>query len=68
MTTVKELIKHLLTLDQNLPVAYRCMSEQLLLDTDELQVKKLCLPRNDGWIQNQRPDMPTQEYLLFPGN
>lgn len=66
--TVAELIDHLKTFDPNLTVAYRCMSEQVMVEADELVVKELTVPRNDGWIQDLRSDLPKQTYLLFPGN
>jgi hypothetical protein len=66
--TVAELITFLQTQPQDLPVAYRRCSEQVLLQADEIEVADLCKPRPDGWIQNNRKDMPTQQYLLFPGN
>lgn len=66
--TVAELIDFLKTRPQHLPVAYRCCSEQLLLEAKDIQVAYLCLPRADGWIQNARPGMPKQKYLLLPGN
>jgi hypothetical protein len=66
--TVKELIDLLLTYPQDLPVAYSIYSEQCLLEADDITVADLCRARPDGWIQNKRPDMPTQQYLLFPGN
>lgn len=65
---VKELIEFLKTQPQELQVAYRCCSEQVLLKPDDIYVTALCEPREDGWIQNRRPDKPTQDYLLFPGN
>jgi hypothetical protein len=66
--TVRELIKYLLTLDQDMIVAHRMFSEQCELNIDEIAVVDLCYPRSDGWIQNARPDMPTRKYLLLPGN
>lgn len=66
--TVKELIKFLQMQSQDLPVAYRCCSEQVLLEIKDIIVIDLCQPRADGWIQNRRPDMATSPYLLFPGN
>ncbi len=68
MMTVKDLIEFLQTQQQDLPVAYSCYSEQVLLQADEIVERDLCYPMVDGWIQNKRPDMPTQKYLLFPGN
>jgi hypothetical protein len=66
--TVKELIKLLQTYPSTLLVAYKCCSEQNLLEADEIKVIEACDPRYDGWIQNERPDMPKKPYLLFPGN
>lgn len=66
--TVAELIAFLQTQPQDLPVAYRCFSEQVLLEPDGIRIKEECKPRDDGWIQNKRPDMETQTYLIFPGN
>ena len=66
--TVAELIAFLQTQPQDLPVAYRCCSEQVLLESDDIRIKEACKPREDGWIQDKRPDKETQTYLLFPGN
>ena len=66
--TVLELIEFLQEQPQDLQVAYRRYSEQCLMDTEDIEVLTACVPRPDGWIQNKRWDMPTQEYLLFPGN
>lgn len=65
---VSELIEYLQTQPQDLEVVYKCFSEQVLLDADELEVIEVCPPRQDGWIQDKRGDMPTQQYLCFPGN
>lgn len=66
--TVKELIEFLKTQPQDLKVVYECYSEQVLMDPTDIEVKTLCKPRMDGWVQNYRKDMPTEEYLVFPGN
>jgi len=66
--TVKELIIFLETQPQDLQVAYKCCSEQVLLEATDIEVVECCIPRNDGWIQDKRPDIQTQHYLLFPGN
>lgn len=66
--TVKELIKFLETLPENLPIAYKLHSEQCLMELGDLEVFEACLPRPDGWIQYKRPDKPSQLYLIFPGN
>lgn len=66
--TVADLIQHLQTLPQDLPVCFYQYSEQVLLELSSLKIHEFCLPRPDGWIQNKRPDMPSQKYLVFPGN
>lgn len=66
--TVADLIAYLQTQPQELAVAYRCYSEQVLLQASEISISHLCEPRPDGWIQNARPDMKTRPYLMFPGN
>lgn len=65
---VSELIAFLQTQPQHLTVAYRLHSEQCTLDAEDIRIEELCHPRPDGWIQDKRPDMPTQSYLVFPGN
>lgn len=65
---VSELIEFLQKQPQDILVAYTCCSEQALMDADEIEIKELCHPRPDGWIQNKRPDKETKPYLLFPGN
>ena len=66
--TVAELIAYLQTQPQELQVAYRRCSEQVLLEVKEIEIAEKCQPRPDGWIQDKRPDKPTQTYLLLPGN
>lgn len=66
--TVAEFIEFLKTQPQDLKVAYQCYSENCLLDTENIGIADLCHPRPDGWIQNKRPDMETETYLLLPGN
>ena len=66
--TVAELVEFLKTQPQDLQVAYQMFSENDLLETKDIRIASLCKPRPDGWVQNKRPDMPTQDYLLFPGN
>ena len=65
---VAELIEFLKTQPQDFEVAYSVYSEQCLMNTGDIGVLKACVARPDGWIQDARPDMPTQGYLLFPGN
>lgn len=66
--TVAEFIEVLKDLPQDLLVAYRRCSEQKLLEPREISIEEACWPRPDGWIQNKRPDMPAQTYLMLPGN
>lgn len=66
--TVKEFIEYLKTQPQDLQVAFSRYSEQCLLEVDDIIIQDLCYPRPDGWIQDKRSDMPTQKYLLLPGN
>ncbi len=66
--TVKELIKFLEKQPQDIQVGYQCYSEQCILEEENIAIESFCEPRNDGWVQNKRPDMPTQDYLMFPGN
>ncbi|RZK44588.1 MAG: hypothetical protein EOO61_03275 [Hymenobacter sp.] len=66
--TVQELIDLLGTYDPSLPVAYSLFSEQCMLEASDIAVHELCEQRNDGWVQNARPDKKLIPYLLFPGN
>jgi hypothetical protein len=66
--TVAELICFLQTQPQDALVAYCRYSEQCLMEPREIMPYKACPPRPDGWVQDERPDMPTQTYVLFPGN
>lgn len=65
---VSELVAVLQKYPQDIQVAYRMCSEQLLLDAEDIKLVELCEPRADGWIHSARPDKPKQTYLLFPGN
>lgn len=66
--TVAELIAYLQVQPQDMQVVYRCYSEQNLLAAWEIEIVDLCEPRPDGWVENKRPDRPTQKYLRLPGN
>lgn len=66
--TVADLIAYLQTQPQEIAVAYRRFSEQVLLQASEIMIAHECEPRPDGWIQNARPDMKTRPYLMFPGH
>ena len=65
---VSEFIEFLRTQPQDLQVAYRCCSEQCLLEVNQITIEENCDPRPDGWIQNKRPDKPVETYLMLPGN
>jgi len=66
--TVSDLIDFLKNQRQDLPVAYRCFSEFVLMEVSEIEISELCHPRADGWVHDNRPDKPTMEYIVFPGN
>lgn len=66
--TVAEFIEYLKTQPQEIQVAYCLYSEHCLLDANDISVKELCERRNDGWLQNKRPDKPFIKYLVLPGN
>lgn len=65
---VKELIEILQTKDPEMLVLYECFSERTLMYPTDIYEVYSCKPRPDGWVQNERPDKPTQKYLCFPGN
>lgn len=65
--TVAELIAELQKYPKDMLVAFPMWSEQLLLDKDNINVKKLCKVREDGWIQNYRSDKPHVDYLVLGG-
>ena len=66
--TVAEFIEYLKTQPQEIQVAYRCYSEQLLLNVDDIEIEELCEPREDRWVANKRPDKTFIKYLVLPGN
>lgn len=68
MTTVKELIEFLQKQPEDMVVGYECFSEYRVLELVDIYRMISCTPRPDGWIHSKRPDKPTQEYLMFPGN
>jgi len=65
---VKDLIEYLKTFPEDMVVAHQMYSEQCLLEQSDIAVMRLSVPREDGWIPNLRPDKPSQDYLVFPGN
>jgi hypothetical protein len=66
--TVAELVEYLKKQPQDLQVAYLIFSEQCLLESKDINIVEACPPRQDGWIENARPDKQKQLYLMFPGN
>lgn len=66
--TTADLIKFLQTQPQDAVIAYALYSECTTMSIESISVEELCLPRPDGWIQNKRPDQPSQLYIVFPGN
>lgn len=66
--TVKELIEFLQNYPPEMPIAYTCYSEQTELEAKFISVESLCEARPDGWVANSRPDKPSIEWLVFPGN
>ena len=65
---VKELIEFLQKQPQDLPVAYKCCSEQSMLEAEEICIEELCNAMVYGWVANKRPHKETTLYLVFPGN
>ena len=65
---VSELVEFLKKQPQDIKVAYRTCSEQCVLEAITITIVDLCKPRPDGWVQDRRPDMETETYLLLPGN
>lgn len=66
--TVAELIEFLKTQPQDLQVIHEMCSEYCLLEADAIYIGHACEPRPDGWVPNKRPDKPSKQYLIFPGN
>lgn len=65
---VNELIEFLKEQPQDIEVVFRCYSEQCLLEAEDIEIEKLCKARQDGWVENARPDKELQDYLVLPGN
>lgn len=66
--TVAELVEFLKAQPQDLTVVFCRYSEYARLEFYQLSIKPLCQARPDGWVHDARPDMPTTDYLVFPGN
>jgi len=65
---VKELKELLSKLPDDMKIAHTMYSEQELLNEDDFSIFEGCSPRDDGWIQNSRPDKEKEIYLLIRGN
>ena len=72
--SVRDLIEMLREISKGLPkgedtpICYRRFSEQCILERGDIELKQLCLPREDGWVQNYRQDKEDETYVVFPGN
>ena len=64
-TTVADLINYLQTIPKDMIVVHSQWSEYKVLDLEEAAIEELCVVRSDGWVQNYRPDLPTQQYLAL---
>ncbi len=49
-------------------VAYCQYSEFVLLNNKDIKVIKACEPREDDWVQRERPDKKCEDYIVLPGN
>ena len=63
--TLKQLLKKY---DNDIKIAFSQHSEYVVMEEDDIATQMACAPRPDGWVQRKRPDKPTEEYLVFPGN
>lgn len=66
--TVAELVAYLQTLPQDMWVAQASMGTCVLVEKCDLHVGRLPEPDEIGDIPGWRPDMPTRQYLVLPGN
>ncbi|MCP4267325.1 MAG: hypothetical protein GY777_17430 [Candidatus Brocadiaceae bacterium] len=66
--TVKELKKLLSDYPDDMKVAYSQYSEFVLLNNKDIKVIKACEPREDDWVQRERPDKKCEDYIMLPGN
>lgn len=64
--TVADLIEILKSKPQDMKVIYRQYSERTMLKEVNIEFEEGCEPEPDGWVQNARPDKPSQTYLCFP--
>lgn len=68
MMKVCDLIELLKNYPQDIPVAYSIYSEYCLMEYEDIVLRKLQPARGDGWVHSERPDKPSIQYLVFPGN
>ena len=66
--TVADLIQFLQTHPKDMPILFRQYSDYTILQEDQICIEEHGLPRSDGYVPSQRPDKPSQKYLVFPGN
>lgn len=66
--TVAELIEFLKTQPQDAPVAYCEYSYYSAMKPEDISMMELQVARIDGYVGDRRPDKPTQQWLVFPGN
>ena len=66
--TVLELVTYLNQYPDEMKVGYKCFSEQCILEAKDIVLEEHCKDREDGWIQNYRPDKESEVYLILPGN
>ena len=66
--TVAELIEVLKQKPGHIQVAYEIYSTAQLLQESQIRIVTLCEARPDGWVEDLRPDKPSVDYLVLPGN
>lgn len=65
MITVAQLVAHLLTLPQDLPVAHSLYSDYVETELSDINIFSACVGRHDGIVQSARPDKPAIDYLIL---
>lgn len=66
--TVRELIEFLKTQPQDALVAFCQYSDYTAMEAEHIDLMNLQSARVDGYVGEARPDKPTQQWLVFPGN
>lgn len=62
---VADLIKILKTYPQDMVVVVPEYSERCILERSDIHLDEACPPRDDGWVQNKRPDVESVVYLVI---